>query len=52
MFCLFTGKELLAQEVDITGNWTMFEMTWTSGDEVNLTTEDQLKDEGMFFFYA
>ena len=51
MFCLFTGMELLAQEVDITGNWTMFEMTWTSGDEVNLTTEDQLKDEGMFSDY-
>jgi len=47
LFCLFTGKELLAQRIDITGTWTMFEMIWTSGDEVNLTTEDQLKDEGM-----
>lgn len=51
MFCLFTGKEVLGQEVDITGDWTMFEMTWTSGDEVNTTTEDQLKDEGMFSDY-
>ena len=51
MFCLFTGKELLAQDVDITGNWTMFEMTWTSGDEVNTTTEDQMKAEGMFSDY-
>ena len=53
LFCLFTGKELLAQEIDITGTWTMFEMTWSSGDEVNLTTEDQLKDQGMssdYFF--
>ena len=25
----------------------MFEMIWTTGDEVNKTTEDQLKDEGM-----
>ena len=47
LFCLFTGREMLAQEVDITGTWTMFEMIWTSGDEVNKTTEDQLKDEGM-----
>ena len=51
VFCLFTGKELLAQEIDITGSWTMFEMTWTSGDEVNRTTEDQLKDEGMYSDY-
>ena len=47
LFCLFTGKELLAQEIDITGTWTMFEMIWESGDEVNKTTEEQLKDEGM-----
>jgi len=51
LFCLFTGMELLAQEIDITGTWTMFEMTWTSGDEVNRTTEDQLKDEGMYSDY-
>jgi hypothetical protein len=25
----------------------MYEMIWTSRDEVNLTTADQLKDEGM-----
>jgi len=36
-----------AQEVDITGTWAMYEMTWASGDDVNTTTEDQLKDEGM-----
>ena len=53
LFCLFTAKELLAQEIDITGTWTMFEMTWNSGDEVNKTTEEQLKDQGMttdYFF--
>jgi hypothetical protein len=53
LFCLFTAKEIQAQEIDITGTWTMFEMTWTSGEEVNTTTEDQLKDEGMtsdYFF--
>lgn len=53
LFCLFTAKEIQAQEIDITGTWTMFEMIWTSGEEVNTTTEDQLKDEGMtseYFF--
>jgi len=31
----------------------MFEMTWIMGDEINTTTEEQLKDEGMssdYFF--
>ena len=53
LFCLFTAKEIQAQEIDITGTWTMFEMIWTSGEEINKTTEDQLKDEGMtseYFF--
>ena len=53
LFCLFTAKEIQAQEIDITGTWTMFEMIWTSGEEVNTTTEDQLKDESMtseYFF--
>ena len=50
-FCLFAGTELLAQEVDITGTWTMYEMTWTSGDQVNTTTEEQLKAEGMMSEY-
>lgn len=47
LFCLLTTKKIQAQETDITGTWTMFEMTWYSGDEVNKTTEDQLKEEGM-----
>ena len=51
LFCLFTAKEIQAQEIDITGTWTMFEMTWTSGDEVNKTTEDQLKDQEMMSDY-
>ena len=53
LFCLLTAKEIQAQEIDITGTWTMFEMIWTSGEEVNKTTKDQLKDEGMtseYFF--
>lgn len=51
LLCLFTGMGLLAQEPDIIGDWTLFEMTWTAGDEVNTTNEDQLKDEGMFSDY-
>ena len=47
LFCLLTTKEIQAQEIDISGTWTMIEMTWSTGDEVNKTTEDQLKDEGM-----
>lgn len=52
LFCLFIGVDLQAQEIDITGTWTMFEMIWTNGDEVNKTTEDQLKDEGMNSQYS
>ena len=41
----------MAQEVDITGTWTMFEMTWTAGDEVNTVTEEQMNAEGMISEY-
>ena len=51
LFCLLTAKDIQAQEVDISGTWTIFEMIWTSGDEVNLTTEDQLKDQEMMSDY-
>lgn len=47
VFCLLAGTELLAQEVDLTGSWTICEMTWNMGDEVNTTTEEQMKAEGM-----
>lgn len=52
LFCLLTPGEIQAQDVDITGTWTMIEMTWTSGDEVNLTTEEELKDGGMTSEYS
>jgi hypothetical protein len=45
--CLLAGMALQAQDVDITGTWTMYEMIWTTGDNVNTTTADQLKKEGM-----
>ena len=44
--------DLQAQEVDITGTWIMYEMVWSTGDEVNKTTEDQLKSEGMSSEYS
>lgn len=47
LLCLLTGNKIQAQEIDISGSWTMYEMIWTSGEEVNKTTEDQLKDQGM-----
>jgi len=47
LLALFLGGPLFAQEFDLTGTWTMFEMIWTQGDDVNKTTEDQLKDLGM-----
>jgi hypothetical protein len=49
--CLFTAMVVGAQDPDITGDWTMYEMTWSTGDDVNTTTEDQLKDQGMFSDY-
>ena len=52
LLCLFSGYALQAQVVDITGDWAMFEMTWTSGEDVNVTTEDQLKDQGMMSEYS
>ena len=42
---------LQAQDIDITGTWTMYEMAWTSGQDVNKTTEDQIKDQGMITDY-
>jgi hypothetical protein len=49
--CLLTGRAIQAQVIDITGTWTMYEMTWTSGQDINKTTEDQIKDQGMITDY-
>ena len=40
-----------AQMPDISGNWTMFEMSWTQNQNVNKTTEDQIKAQGAFVDY-
>ena len=52
MLCLFAGLALQAQDVDLSGTWTMYEMIWSSGAEDNTTTEEQLKDEGMMTEYS
>jgi hypothetical protein len=51
LLCLFIGKAIQAQVIDITGTWTMFEMIWTSGQDVNKTTEDQIKGQDMITDY-
>ena len=46
LLCLLACVTVRAQDIDITGTWTMFEMTWTNGQDINTTTEDQLKSQG------
>lgn len=52
LVCFITGSELHAQEVDIAGTWGMYEMIWTTGDQVDKTTEEQLKAEEMMTEYS
>jgi hypothetical protein len=42
---------LNAQSVDITGTWTMFEMSITNGTESQKTSEDQMKTQGFMTDY-
>lgn len=51
MLFLLAGMASQAQVADISGTWTMYEMIWTSGEGVNATNEDQLKDQGMMSEY-
>lgn len=44
---LVTCKEIQAQELNISGTWTMYEMIWTTAQGDEKTTEDQLKDEAI-----
>ena len=53
MIYLLSALGIQAHDIYITGPGTMYEMIWITGDEVNKTTEDQMKDEGMtseYFF--
>ena len=47
LISFFTCFAMYAQKIDITGEWTMYEMTWTTPDGVNTTTQDQMKEQGM-----
>ena len=47
LLSLLAGKAVQAQVTDITGEWAMYEMIWTTGQDQNITTEEQLKDQGM-----
>jgi len=47
----FAWLSMQAQDVDISGTWTMYEMTWTSGQDVNTTTAVQMEDQGMMTDY-
>jgi len=51
VLCLFPTGEIKAQEPEISGDWTMFEKTCISGDEVRVINEDQLRDQGLFTDY-
>lgn len=47
VFFLLAGLAIQAQDLDISGKWTMYEMTWTTGNNVNTTTSSQMKNQGM-----
>ena len=49
---LLAGLAMQAQDIDISGDWSMYEMIWTSGDEVNKTTEEQMNAQEMVSEYS
>jgi hypothetical protein len=46
LLCFLCSAVTVAQDINLTGTWTMFEMTYASGQEKNTMTEDQMKAEG------
>jgi hypothetical protein len=48
---IFAWTTMQAQDIDLPGTWTMYEMTWSNNQDVNTTTEDQMKDQGMMTDY-
>jgi hypothetical protein len=48
LLCLLAVSSLKAQVTDLTGTWTLFEMTNVAGQKTQKTTEDQLKANGSF----
>lgn len=43
---LLSGAALTSQNIDLTGTWTMFEMTYSSTEGKNTMTEDKMKADG------
>lgn len=53
LLCFLAVSVSKAQVVDLTGTWTMFEMTNVTGQDAQKMTEDQMKANGSvtdFFF--
>jgi hypothetical protein len=46
LLCFLSVSSLKAQATDLTGTWTLFEMTNVAGQKIQKTTEDQLKANG------
>lgn len=53
LLCILSFSSLKAQIPDLTGTWTMFEMTYVSDQGTQKMTEDQMKENGAFveFFF-
>jgi len=46
LLCFLSFTALKAQSTALTGNWTMFEYSWTNDQGKQTTTEDQIKADG------
>ncbi len=46
LLCVLSFASLKAQNTALTGNWTMFEYSWTNDQGKQVTTEDQIKADG------
>jgi hypothetical protein len=46
LLCILSFASLKAQNAALTGNWTMFEYSWTNDQGKQVTTEDQIKANG------
>ena len=46
LLCFLSFNSSRAQDIDLKGTWTMFEMTYVSDQGNQVMTEDQMKAEG------
>ena len=49
---VFWVVSLFAQGGEIIGSWTMFKMIWIQGENIDKTTQDQMKDQGLSTEYS